>query len=74
MSYCVIFHVVLLQFKCDVDTVGEYEGGIMVVYEPSIFGGLDMIYSYIVPFWSPVPLWYHFLFPSILFQKNLRAI
>ncbi len=37
MSYCVIFHVVLLQFKCDVDTVGEYEGGIMVVYEPSIF-------------------------------------
>jgi hypothetical protein len=28
----------------------------------------------IVPFWSPVPLWYHFLYPSILFQKNLRAI
>ncbi len=31
-------------------------------------------YTLFVPFWSPVPLWYHFLHPSILFQKNLRAI
>jgi hypothetical protein len=37
MSYYVVFLVLLLEFKCDVDTVGEFEGGIVVVYEPSIF-------------------------------------
>jgi hypothetical protein len=26
-----------LHFKCDVDTVGNFEGGIVVVYNPSIF-------------------------------------
>jgi hypothetical protein len=31
------FLVFLLEFECDVDTVGEFEGGIVVVYEPSIF-------------------------------------
>jgi hypothetical protein len=37
MSYCIIFLVLLLQFECDVDADGKFEGGIMVVYEPSIF-------------------------------------
>ncbi len=37
MSYCNIFLILLLEFECDVDTVGEFEGGIVVVYEPSIF-------------------------------------
>jgi hypothetical protein len=26
-----------LEFECDVDTVGKFEGGIMVVYKPSNF-------------------------------------
>jgi hypothetical protein len=26
-----------LEFKCDIDTVGKFEGRIVVVYEPSIF-------------------------------------
>jgi hypothetical protein len=37
MSYCFIFVVLLLQIECDVDTVGKFEGGIVVVYKPSIF-------------------------------------
>jgi hypothetical protein len=31
------FLVLLLQFECDVDTVGKFKGGIIVVYKPSIF-------------------------------------
>jgi hypothetical protein len=37
MSYCIIFLVILLEFECDVDTVGKFEGGIVVVYKRSIF-------------------------------------
>jgi hypothetical protein len=37
MSYGFVFLVLLLQFECDVDTVIEFEGGMVVVYEPSIF-------------------------------------
>jgi hypothetical protein len=37
MSYCVDFLVRVWHFKCDVDTVGKFEGGIVVVFEPSIF-------------------------------------
>jgi hypothetical protein len=31
-----------LQFECDVDTVGKFEGGIVVVYKPSIFESLKI--------------------------------
>jgi hypothetical protein len=31
MSYCVIFLVLILELECDVDTVGKFEGGIVVV-------------------------------------------
>ncbi len=37
MCYCVVFLILLLHFKCDVDTVSKFKGGIMVVYEPAIF-------------------------------------
>jgi hypothetical protein len=37
MSYCIVFLVLLLEFECDVDTVSKFEGGIVVVYKPSIF-------------------------------------
>ncbi len=37
MSSCVVFLVLLLHFECDFDTVGKFEGGIVVVYEPSVF-------------------------------------
>ncbi len=37
MSYCIIFLALLLEFECDVDTVGEFEGRIVVVYKQSIF-------------------------------------
>jgi hypothetical protein len=43
MSYCVIFLILLLQFECDVDTVGKFEGGIVVVYEPSTFEELEIL-------------------------------
>ncbi len=41
MGYFIVFLVRLLQFKCDVDTVGKFEGGIVVVYKPSIFEELE---------------------------------
>ncbi len=37
MSYCTVFPVLLLEFKFDIDTAGKFEGGIVVVYKPSIF-------------------------------------
>jgi hypothetical protein len=43
MNYCVVFLVLLLHFECDVDTVGKFEGGIVVVYEPSIFEELEIL-------------------------------
>jgi hypothetical protein len=33
----ILVTVSLLQFECDVDTVSEFKGGIVVVYKPSIF-------------------------------------
>jgi hypothetical protein len=43
MSYCIVFLVLHLQFECDVHTVGKFEGGIMVVYEPSIVKELEVL-------------------------------
>jgi hypothetical protein len=37
MSYCIVFLILLLEFECDVDTVGKFKGEIVVVYEPSTF-------------------------------------
>ncbi len=43
MSYCIVFLVLLLEFECDVDTASKFEGGIVVVYEPSIFEELNIL-------------------------------
>jgi hypothetical protein len=42
MSYCIICLIFLLQFECNVDSVGESMGGIMVVYELSTFEGSEI--------------------------------
>ena len=37
MGCCVVLLILFLHFEGDVDTVGRFEGGIVVVYELSIF-------------------------------------
>ena len=37
LGCCVVILVLFLHFKGDVDAVGIFEGGIVLVYEPSIF-------------------------------------
>ncbi len=37
------FLILLLHFKCDVDTVRKFKGGIVVVYKPSIFKETEIL-------------------------------
>ncbi len=37
MGCCVVLLILFLHFKVDVDAVGIFEGGIVVVHEPSVF-------------------------------------